>query len=550
MNKSKTFILIAILCLTVAILSACSTNSAVVIQQEEDYVPLKVVAPDCFYGGQIKSIEALNRDTVQFTLCNPDAAFLAKLASPSFSIIDSESLDAAKGDSTILSTSVNGTGPYIVSRQVPGSELELSVNPNYWGVPARLEKITFIYSADANTRLLNFRGGRGQGMDALSSKDYDNLRTNENYNIIFRPSLSFYYLGMNHSLTPFNNQSIRQAFAQVLDRDVLLKTYFSRGSTRADQVLPSNLKPGYTEGLLWYDIRPLDAQSLLTANGYDFNQVIPLYYSSEQNNELLDPDGLASAIRDAFAAIQVNIVPTPVASDELKRMIDNGEAIFYLANLKGTYIDAASLVSPLFIENPNWLGGAFLNLQVDALGGNRAIDNLSRQERYDTFNHGVYDSAPIIPLAHAVSTVIFNANIENVAVNALFENYEEMTRPDRILTFIQSREPQSLWPGDEADPDTLRVNRLVYDTLVKYDNTGSSILPSLAESWEANDVLTVYTFNLRYAVKYSNGATLDANDVVASFAALWDASNPNHKGRTGEFAVFKNCFGGFLNAGQ
>ena len=98
-----------------------------------------------------------------------------------------------------------------------------------------------------------------------------------------------------------------------------------------------------------------------------------------------------------------------------------------------------------------------------------------------------------------------------------------MTRPDRILTFIQSREPFSLWPGDESAQRLLRINRLVYDTLVRYDNAGSGILPSGPSFWEANDVLTVYTFNLRYAVKYSNGATLDANDVVASFAALWDA---------------------------
>jgi ABC-type transport system substrate-binding protein len=52
---------------------------------------------------------------------------------------------------------------------------------------------------------------------------------------------------------------------------------------------------------------------------------------------------------------------------------------------------------------------------------------------------------------------------------------------------------------------------------------------------------------LRYNITFSNGATLDANDVVASFAAIWDASSANHKGRTGEFTVFKELFGGFIN---
>jgi len=41
---------------------------------------------------------------------------------------------------------------------------------------------------------------------------------------------------------------------------------------------------------------------------------------------------------------------------------------------------------------------------------------------------------------------------------------------------------------------------------------------------------------------------LDANDVVASFAAQWDAASPNHVGRTGTFEYFGAFFGAFLNA--
>jgi ABC-type transport system substrate-binding protein len=49
-------------------------------------------------------------------------------------------------------------------------------------------------------------------------------------------------------------------------------------------------------------------------------------------------------------------------------------------------------------------------------------------------------------------------------------------------------------------------------------------------------------------VKYHNGADLDANDVVLSYAAQWDAKHPLHIGRDGSFTYWPGLFGPFLNA--
>jgi peptide/nickel transport system substrate-binding protein len=115
------------------------------------------------------------------------------------------------------------------------------------------------------------------------------------------------------------------------------------------------------------------------------------------------------------------------------------------------------------------------------------------------------------------------------------------------LRFLQSREPTSLVPGDVDDQDSLRVTGLIYDTLVRYKLGSTQIQPSLADSWTVNSDLTQWTFNLRYGIKFSNGEILDANDVVATFAAIWDADDPNHKGNTGEFAMFQRLFGNFIS---
>ncbi|MDQ4069788.1 MAG: ABC transporter substrate-binding protein [Actinomycetota bacterium] len=49
------------------------------------------------------------------------------------------------------------TGPFKVERYTPGQELVVVKNPNYWGTPARLDRITFRFYPDDTTRALALR---------------------------------------------------------------------------------------------------------------------------------------------------------------------------------------------------------------------------------------------------------------------------------------------------------------------------------------------------------------------------------------------------------
>ena len=92
------------------------------------------VAP---YTGNMKKITAIDALTVEFQLCNPDAAFLPKVAFSAFGIQDSDYLDRSTSpDGTILDTP-NGTGPYKFKEWGKGNRIVWEANPDYWGDKAK-----------------------------------------------------------------------------------------------------------------------------------------------------------------------------------------------------------------------------------------------------------------------------------------------------------------------------------------------------------------------------------------------------------------------------
>ena len=58
----------------------------------------------------------------------------------------------------------------------------------------------------------------------------------------------------------------------------------------------------------------------------------------------------------------------------------------------------------------------------------------------------------------------------------------------------------------------------MYDLLVQADPVNwDAIIPDLATSWKISEDELTYTFTLREGVKFHDGATFTAEDVVASF---------------------------------
>ncbi|HWQ46380.1 MAG TPA: ABC transporter substrate-binding protein [Longilinea sp.] len=530
------------------VLTACEAGEGItLIEQAEDFVPESISAENCDYGGLLRSVEAIDQYTVRFTLCEPDPLFSARLSYPAFSILDEDYLNQYGGDSFQMTNDVNGTGPYIVDQYEPGDSLRMSSNPSYWGTPPKVDSIILSWESNPFHRFTALNFYLADLIDNPSPINFNQIENAPELQLSIRNQTTSYYLGFNHNIAPFDNQEVRMALAQGVDRQDIVATYFPAGSTVADQFIPSSFPIGNSVNLSWYEYDSMYARSILDAAGFDFSQELVLYYEDVSTTIISNPEDIVSALRIDFSLMGVDLRGEALPSAQFNARLAAGELGFFLTSTTAGFPDAASLFS-VFTGSNHQFGDIVPELQAAIYGGQETNVEASRQVQYHAANQLIYERALLIPLAYTSTALANRQSVDNVVAGPYNDNIPEMGNLADVLTIEQTNEPVSLWPGDEIDVDTMRVARLLYDTLTRVEYGGTSILPSLSDYWVVNSDYTEWTFDLHYDVLYSNGASFDANDVVATFSALWDAANPNHVGRTGQFEAFQLYMGNFLNA--
>jgi ABC-type transport system substrate-binding protein len=145
--------------------------------------------------------------------------------------------------------------------------------------------------------------------------------------------------------------------------------------------------------------------------------------------------------------------------------------------------------------------------------------------------------------------VAFRADVGGVITSPLgIDPLGSFTPGDRPqLVFMQAGEPAGAYCGDQRSADALRLCALVTDPLYGFVAATLEPEPRLAERCTPDAEATVWTCTLRDGLAFHDGSRLDAGDVLASFVAQWDASQPLRAARPDAvFAAWATLFGDSL----
>jgi len=330
----------------------------------------------------------------------------------------------------------------------------------------------------------------------------------------------------------------------AIDKQKIVDDFYAPGSVAATQFVPPAVKPGFTDGFAVPAFDAAKAKQMLTDAGFDFNQTITLSYAVRTRPYFPQPDKIAEAVQ---AQLVQNLgIKVDLEKQEWAEYLPSaraGEKQMFFLGWSEDYPDATNWYDVFLTSSSKSFGTAYPDIEEKIIAAGKLADPVARQALYDQINQLFAQHAPMIVIAHGTTQLAFQSSVENVVLGPYNENFPQMKTADGNLVFSQDGEPVSLMCADETDGSSFRACNQLFSKLYKFDWGTANQVPDLAEACTGNDDASVWTCTLKQGVVFSNGATFDANDVVATFAAGLDWTNPNRKGNTGAYQYFVDLFG-------
>lgn len=512
------------------------------------FEPMSVAAENCDYGGKILSIEAVDELTVQFNLCKPDPAFNAKIAFTPFGIQPAEWIAETGGTGLLLEKPI-GTGPYMLDQWVRGDSVIYKRFDGYWGEPAIAETAVLRWNQEGAARLLELQAGTVDMITFVSPDDFESVEADPNLQLLPVANPNVFYLGMTNTFEPFNNPDVRKAIAMGIDRQRIVDNFYPLGSEVASFFTPCSIPNGCV-GEEWYEFDAAAARQMLADAGYPDGFETSIYYRNVFRGYLPEPSLVAVEIQNQ---LQENLgITAEVVEMESGTFIDESTSGrldgFYLLGWGADYPHVTNFLDFHFSkENPQF-GDPHPEIYEQLLTASTLADVAEAEPYYVAANNAIRELVPMVPIAHGAAADAALASLGNAYTPPFGATQFALLDPGKdTVVFMQNNEPISLYCADETDGESLRPCQQVVEALLSYKVDSGDTEPALATECVGNEDATVFVCTLRAGVLFHDGSKFDANDVVASWAAGIDASNPFHVGNTGSFEYFSYLWDGLMN---
>ncbi len=297
-----------------------------------------------------------------------------------------------------------------------------------------------------------------------------------------RTALNVFYVGFTNTAAPFDNEKVRQAIAQGIDRKRIVDNFYPPGSEVASHFTPCDIAGGCS-GDEWYAYDPAAAKALLAEAGFPDGFTTKLHLRDVVRGYLPSPVTVAQDIQAQLKA-NLNITAEIDVQDATTYLTtaSRGELTgIHLLGWGADYPDVTNFLDVHFgVGASDQFGTKFDDITAPLVEGGKTADPAARAELYKTANDAIKLHVPMVPIAHGGSATVFKADVVGghsspLGNEALFA----MKAGDRdTLIWLQNGEPGGLYCADETDGESLRVCEQVLEPLYSYKIGGTDPEPA------------------------------------------------------------------------
>jgi oligopeptide transport system substrate-binding protein len=345
-------------------------------------------------------VKALDATTVVFTLNAPQASFLNQLAAWAAAPVRKDIIEE-HGDRWTEAGNLVGNGPFALKEWLRNQRFVLEPNAYWHGGKTNLRQVVVhIIEDDATAYAAYLRGDLDvTSVPAPSRREVTSPGSSLFPEVVRQADLATFAMMVNHSVQPWNNQKVRQAFAAALDREAFVAGILQGAGVPTTSWLPPGL-PGYDASVgQQYQFNPDRARQLLAEAGYPDGQGMPRLTLLVVSNDMHRVMG--QFIQDQFKKhlnvdVQLDLVDGPTFQSRFM----TGQYSFTFISWTAGWPYPDNWLSGLFATGSGNNVARYSNARVDELlsRAESELDKARQLELYREAHKKIVDEAGVLPI--------------------------------------------------------------------------------------------------------------------------------------------------------
>jgi peptide/nickel transport system substrate-binding protein len=366
--------------------------------------------------------EAPSDTEVIFHLKRPNAAWPKILAGPIALIVPSKVFNPTQ---LMANADVIGSGPYKLNKFTAGEIASLVPNAEYTGTKPKNTGIIFRYYQTPSSLRLAFQN---KDVDvaiawrSLTTGDVEALGKGPGVQTLQLPGLDTRYLAFNTAKPPVDNKAVRQAVAQLVNRDALAKQVLGGGVEPLYAIAPAGITGAETQPFKSvYDApNPGAAKKLLDDAGVKTPVPLVLWYTPSHYGGT-SGDEATEISRQLNASGLFNVTLQSSEWDQYNSAANDGSYEIYEAGWYPDYADPDNFLTGLLA------GGWTTNYNDPEIkkwlaDEQASTDQAARTKLFADIEQRVATDVPVIPLYQANYTMLAQDGVTGIkeSANVLF----------------------------------------------------------------------------------------------------------------------------------